>query len=172
MVDWVVLGACGPGVLPESLPVAGICIKLVMLVPNKIDYIIDRDLFQFKLSFTKWVLNMRLRNLVSESTLKCSWDTVAKCCHTWSPIFWTWCKLVSPLTMQMHLPFIAVMCTFKVDLAHYQGSYKVWNFTMIFLGMLIKVCHMAVLQIGSQWILVKKQKRKGKGNHFVDPKRN
>ncbi|KAG6757835.1 hypothetical protein POTOM_038161 [Populus tomentosa] len=24
----------------------------------------------------------------------------------------------------MHLPFIAVMCTFEVDLAHYQGSYK------------------------------------------------
>jgi hypothetical protein len=36
MVDWVVLGACGPGVLPESLPAAGICIKSVMLIPNRL----------------------------------------------------------------------------------------------------------------------------------------
>jgi hypothetical protein len=36
MVDWVVLGACGPGVLLESLPAAGICIKLVVLVPNRL----------------------------------------------------------------------------------------------------------------------------------------
>jgi hypothetical protein len=109
---------------------------------------------------------MRFRNLVSESTLKCWWDT-AKCSLTWLLIFWTWCKLVSPLTMQMHhLPFMAVMCTFEVDLAHYRGSYKIWNFTMIFLGTLIKVCHMVVLQIGSRWILAKKKKEKRKGKSF------
>lgn len=102
------------GVLPESLPVARICIKMVELVPNRLTMILSGIYYTLKGFFNHMtIMDLRIWNCVLTHSNYVG--TVAKCSHTW---FLNTVQIRFITTMQLCLPIIAFICSFEVDLAH------------------------------------------------------